>query len=349
MGAETTAAAARRPAPIVLGYYPSWSAGMKPPAIRYELFTHLAHAFVGATTQGKVQTSGNLPSRDLVERTHAAGGRVLLSVGGADSGNYLGDLACNAQARARFVGELVALMNESGYDGIDLDWEFPRNVAERDALTTLARELRATAGRDRLLVSAQSGVAWACRYVDMKALRDSLDWVAVMTYDAHGPWGDHAGHNAPFVTPRGDRRECTSNSVTAQMDYWCTQGGWPRERLLVGIPCYGRGFPVPLYARLPKHKGKYARDYMPFREIERLISGGWKKHFDAEAQVPWLESPGGGEVVSYDDAASARRKAEWARSSGFGGVFFWEITQDRLSDGRQPVIEAAREGLLGRP
>lgn len=345
IGASPTLDAAQRS--IVLGYYPSWPTGLDPAAIRFELFTHLAHAFVTATTEGALLRTGNLPSRELTSRAHHAGVKVLVSVGGADSDGYMGAMALRAESRRRFVAELVSLVNEADYDGVDLDWEFPRNEAERDALTTLARELRNVLGPRRILASAQSGAAWPCRYVDMAALRDVLDWVAVMTYDIHGPWSTHAGHNAPMRVPRGDHPECTSNSVEGFMRFWEEQGKWPRQRLLVGIPCYGRGFPVAFYASLPKAAERYRREYVAFRDIEKLVAEGWQKKFDEEAQVPWLASPRGDEFLSYDDEKSVRLKGEWARRQGFGGIFFWEISQDATGRGRHPVIESAREGFLG--
>ncbi|MCX7625216.1 MAG: glycoside hydrolase family 18 protein [Candidatus Sumerlaeaceae bacterium] len=335
--------------PIVLGYYPSWPTGLDPASIRYDLFTHLAHAFVTVTTEGALLRSGNLPSRELVSRAHHAGVKVLVSIGGADSGASMGPMALNDKSRRRFVSELVALVNEWSYDGVDLDWEFPQSEPERDALTTLARELRSALGRDRILASAQSGAAWTCRYVDMTALRDVLEWVAVMTYDMHGPWSSHAGHNAPMQVPRADRPECTSNSVEGFMRFWEERGQWPRERLLVGIPCYGRGFPVALYAPIPRgERRRYSREYVAFRDVEKLIGEGWKKQLDKDALVPWLASPDGEEFLSYDDEASARRKGEWARRHGYGGIFFWEISQDAVGAGRHPIIESARTGFFAK-
>lgn len=346
VGASEVSNPAQRP--IVLGYYPSWPTGLDPEAIRYELFTHLAHAFVTVTTEGALLRSGNLPSRELTARAHRAGVKVLVSVGGAGSDAFMGAMAQRAESRGRFVAELMALVHEAGYDGVDLDWEFPRNEGERDALTTLARELRGVLGPHRILASAQSGAAWPCRYVDMVALRDVLDWVAVMTYDIHGPWSTHAGHNAPMRAPRADRPECTSNSVEGFMSFWEEQGKWPRQRLLVGIPCYGRGFPVALYASLPKTAERYSREYVAFRDVEKLLAEGWQKKFDEEAQVPWLVSPRCDEILSYDDEKSARLKGLWARRQGFGGIFFWEISQDAMGGGRHPIIESARQGFLGR-
>jgi chitinase len=46
-------------------------------------------------------------------------------------------------------------------------------------------------------------------------------------------------------------------------------------------------------------------------------------------------------VIGYDDAESVALKTEWAMKQGFRGVFFWQIQGDRLSDGTNPLQEAA--------
>ena len=100
-----------------------------PATIDYPAFTHICHAFATADTSGTLKTSGNLPSRDLTRRAHQAGVKVLLSVGGADSGAYLGPIACDPERSARFIRAIAELMADNGYDGVDLDLEFPKTRA----------------------------------------------------------------------------------------------------------------------------------------------------------------------------------------------------------------------------
>ena len=48
-------------------------------------------------------------------------------------------------------------------------------------------------------------------------------------------------------------------------------------------------------------------------------------------------------VIGYDDPESVALKTEWGMKLGLRGVFFWEINQDRLTDGTNPLQEAARK------
>src|SRR5204863_519364 len=58
---------------------------------------------------------------------------------------------------------------------------------------------------------------------------------------------------------------------------------------------------------------------------------GFRRHWQAEAQVPWLYNPATRVWISYDDPESVERKAEYVRRRGLGGVMFWELGGD---DGR---------------
>ena len=336
--------------PVVLGYYPSWPCGLEPAQIDYRAFTHICHAFVTADTSGSLKTTGNLPSRDLTRRAHEAGTKVLLSVGGADSGAYMGPIARDPDRRARFIATIARMVADNGYDGVDLDWEFPMNPRERDALTTMARGLRAEMAKDNpsaLLTGAFSGSAWASRHVDAAALLPLLDFVNIMTYDVHGPWSDHSGYNAPLHPVAGDRDACARNCLEGQMRHWNEDLGWPREKLIVGIPCYGRGFAVSRWHDSPTTGTKAKHPYLPFKNVAGMIHDGWVSRRDDAAGVPWLSKEGVKELISYDDEASARAKGRWAAKNGYGGVFFWEISQD-LAGGRNAIVGAATEGFTGK-
>lgn len=335
-----------RSAPVVLGYYPSWESGLPPGEIRFERFTHLSHAFVTCNASGELERGGNLPSRALTDRAHAAGVKVLISLGGMDSDARFGPAMSSPEAARRFAEATARLVAEHGYDGVDIDWEFPSDEAGREGLTRMATLLREALDRERpgaLLTAAFSGAAWTTRFVDAEALRPLLDWVAVMTYDVHGPWSDHAGPNAPLVAAPGDRPQCRDHSVTGQMAHWRDRLGWPRERLLVGIPCYGRGFVAQAWYESTQGAPRPPHPYIAFRDVAGLLAQGWVRTWDAATQTPWLAREGGEEIISYDDEESARLKGRWAAEHGFRGIFFWEISQDFVA-GDHALVRAACEG-----
>ena len=346
IGSTTAMAQSHTTRPIVLGYYPSWKSGLEPASINYSQFTHLCHAFVTADTSGTVKCDGNLPSRELAEWAHATGAKVLLSLGGMDSGNYFGPMMRSPEARERFVTAVTKMVVDYGYDGVDLDWEFPKGEEDMANFVVMAKRFRETLDVARpgsLITSALSGVQWAGRWIDADGLAPYVDFINVMTYDMHGPWGDHAGFNSTLHHDPRDRAACTSNTMENQMAYWVRAKNWPKSKLVVGIPCYGRGFAVAKWYEATTPTQKAAHPYLAFRDVAKLLKQGWKSQWDADAGQPCLSRDGVRELIGYDDERTAAAKGRWAAETGYAGVFFWEISQDFV-DGRHALVGAASQG-----
>ena len=69
--------------------------------------------------------------------------KVLLSVGGytwSQDGHFA--FVTNDGARAQFVKDAVQLIEDYGFDGIDLDFEYPASTAEGSGYGKLFSELR---------------------------------------------------------------------------------------------------------------------------------------------------------------------------------------------------------------
>lgn len=96
-----------------------------------------------------------------------------------------------------------------------------------------------------------------------------LDFISVLSYDLHGSWEKVTGHNSPLFSLPGDPKSsvrkgklsgspdmhpqarpvalgnkeglCSSSLQAYAMNYW-RQLGVPPEKLLMGLPTYGRTF-----------------------------------------------------------------------------------------------------------
>jgi chitinase len=123
--------------------------------------------------------------------------------------------------------------------------------------------------------------------------------------------------------------------------------GLPAKRLAVGIPLYGKGFPVSepyaptadLRERRPIRGGNYTN------LLQLQKEKGWTRHWDDETKNPWLIAPDKSAVIGYDDEKSVALKTEWAMKRGFRGVFFWQIGSDLLPDATNPLQEISRKKL----
>ncbi|MDX1934333.1 MAG: glycoside hydrolase family 18 protein [Capsulimonadales bacterium] len=323
----------------VLGYYPDWVTRVPPDRIDYTLFTHLCHAFARTRPDGTL----TLPARagDLCARARSRGVKTLLSLGGANSNKSLSAIIGDKSAFDRLVDGLVRSVGKEGYDGIDIDWEAHDSAADAEKMNALVTRLRDTLGREVPLTMAVPASSWGGKWFDVRTLLPCLDFINIMTYDYHGPWSDTSGHNAnPYPYP-GDG----GISNTVSIEYWTKTKGFPADKLLLGIPLYGRGFAVRQLGDRTVKGQRAPHEYVGWQEVDALLRMGWKRVRDQKAGVPYLVSPRGDEVISYEDTESAREKGAWAKKQGLSGIFFWEITQDH-TDGTHLLVRAAREGFL---
>jgi len=327
------------PAPrpsVVLGYYPFWSrSGFGVSKIDFSRLTHLAHAFTRPDSQGNFIVPAGYLDPGLMAAAHARGVKVLTSVGGwGNGGGFPGTIASH-ENRRRFIDQVVGFLRASGYDGVDLDWEFVSNAVERVRFTLLVEELGAALKAERppkLLTMAAPAADYWGRWIAYEDIADDLDLIGFMTYDYHGEWSDHSGHNAPL---RSGGDPC--GSVEESLRYGLARR-IPPGKLLIGLPFFGRSFDSPgLYQKFAK-TGSY--DYA---EIRALQNAGWAYHWDEAAGVPYLLRPDAGEIISFDDERSVAEKCAFVRAMGTGGVIIWEVTQDSVA-GRPVLLEVvARE------
>jgi chitinase len=321
-----------------------------PRAINYRLYTHLCHAFLVADADGKVRTGKNVPSRSLTDEAHKNGVKVLISLGGWGWDAQFAAIVSKTEAEDRYVASVMEIVAANGYDGIDLDWEYPDTKEEIVGFERLARRFRSLLdalgtkqGKPMTLTMAASSNPGTLRWLDTKFLVETMDWINVMTYDMAGDWTEYAGHNAPLHASSKQPGRPISAEVT--VDYLLKDRHLPADRIALGIPLYGRGFPV---ASPYASKKGVAKKKMPngdYANLHKLLGEGWTRSFDAETKVPWLLAPDHSAVIGYDDDESVSGKTAWAMSLGLRGVFFWQIAADRLPDGSNPLQDASRKAI----
>lgn len=317
---------------IVVGYYPAWHRYSFPAEkVAFENFTHLAHAFVWPNADGSLATYPDFHYPQLIEKTHVAGKRILVSFGGWGQSAGFSPMAANPTARAKFVDNVKNFCLTYKYDGVDLDWEYPQAASDRPNLTTLVKELRQAFNAlnpPLLLTMAVPTGSWTGSRYDFSALKDLLDWIGCMTYDFHGSWTNHAGHLAPLYAPSNDPEGSADLSIKYLISL-----GIPRTKILMGLPFYGREFnATALYG--PSTGGTAVN----YNEAIRRIAGGWTYYWDDLSKVPYLTDPNHTKLHSFDDTVSIRIKCEYIRQQNLGGAKIWALGMDDMGTS-QPLLE----------
>jgi GH18 family chitinase len=123
-----------------------------------------------------------------------------------DGANF-SKMANSPALRGVFVQSAIALLESCGFDGLDLDWEFPvfnGKKYDRQNFVTLLRELRSAFQAHcpqyllTIAVAAQKPIA--VRAYDIPAIAPLIDFANIMCYDYNlfKPYNIWAGHNAPL-------------------------------------------------------------------------------------------------------------------------------------------------------
>jgi len=295
--------------------------------------------------------------------------KVMLAIGGWSFGtSKFKEVAETRFSRQTFIFSAIPFLRQHNFDGLDVDWEYPK-TSDRENFVAYLKELREAfefeaeeSGNTRLLLSAAVPVGPdnVRGGYDVPSVSKYLDFINLMAYDFHGKWEKQAGHNAPLFPPSSDSEWRKQLSVSFAAKMW-TRLGTPKEKLVIGMPTYGRSFtlsdPSQYVVNSPAKDGGKAGEYtreagfLAYYEVCDMLIEGANYIWDDEMKVPYLIR--GDQWVGFDDEKSIRNKMDWVKSNGFAGAMVWTVDMDDFngtvcgSGVKYPLIGAMREELFG--
>jgi chitinase len=342
--------------PQIAAYY---DGGMPVARIPAAKINDLIYAFgepseAGGCTLPTAAQRGTFAALRELRQRHP-GLRLIVSIGGWDAAPQYSDIALTPGSRGRFAASCVrTFIIGQGFDGIDLDWEFPvhggmnrsrpQDRADATALVRAFRRRLDALGRMRhrhyLLSVAtpagtwQQGGAYSVGdSYDLAALARSVDWLNVMTYDMNNIFSPVSGFNTPLAADPRDpvpEPQRSRDNLTSAVRYYESQGV-PAAKIMLGVAFYGRGFTgvsaqgAGLYS---KYTGGYAETPWKTVRSQFLTSPDWVRHWSATARAPWLYNASQHIFFTYDDPLSLGIKADFARRERLRGVMIWVLGED---------------------
>lgn len=244
---------------------------------------------------------------------------LTLTPFGAD-GNFNNQLINSVVNNQKYIDNLIQnllnLMRQKGYVGVDIDFEFIL-ARDRDAFTDFVRQIAEamrTNGYHTSVALApkvsaeQRGLLYEGK--DYKALGQVADHLLLMTYE----WGYTYG--PPMAVAPIDQ-------VRRVVEYAITE--IPREKLDLGIPNYAYDWPLP-YER----SVTMARTIGNVEAVRLAVEQGAEIFFDEIGQTPYFRyrsADGVDHEVWFEDVRSLQAKFDLIKEYQLRGCGYWQIMQ----------------------
>lgn len=221
----------------------------------------------------------------------------------------------NEEYKANLIRNLLETMEEKGYQGVDIDFEYIL-AEDRDAFTAFVQEaaeaMRENGYRTSVALapktsSDQKGLLYEGK--DYRALGEAADHVLLMTYE----WGYTYG--PPMAV-------APLNQVRRVVEYALTQ--IPAEKIDLGIPNYGYDWPLPYVKGTTK-----AATINNIQAVRIAVENGARILFDNVAESPYFtysENDTEHEVW-FEDVRSLLAKFELIKEYELRGCGYWQIMQ----------------------
>ncbi|KAM0669606.1 hypothetical protein ACQRIU_000001 [Beauveria bassiana] len=338
----------------VIGYYEGWAHERPcnvvwPEQIPIGVYTHINFAFATIDPEtfqvlpnSKYDVS--LYQRVLSLKKDDPGLKVFIAIGGwtfndpGPTATTFSDISASISRQKTFIQSLISFMSTYGFDGVDLDWEYPgaddrsgRSIDFKTFPIFMARLKAALEGVGKEVSITLPASFWYLQHFDIKKLSKSVDWFNVMSYDLHGTWDKGNKWTGNFLNAHTNLTE-----IDQALDLIWRNDIDPSQ-VVMGLAFYGRAFT----ALSPScsepgcrfesggQRGKCSKavSVLLNSEIDNIVQQRGitpKLYQDAAVKVAAWDD----QWVAYDDHDTLKMKSEYAQSRCMGGVMVWAISHD---------------------
>lgn len=273
----------------------------------FELMTDLIHFAYTVTADGQVGLQwvggGADPSRVVDEALQEikrlrkeSKGKCRLIAGFGHMDGPMTSAVANPDTRRTLARNMARWALDRGYNGIDIDWEYPDTTEQWQNFGLFLAELREELAGANLSISIAASVTYKTPII---YVTDQLDFIMTMSYD------DTAAEHASMWRFQNDAKKCLNDFKM------------PRRRIVIGLPFYSN------------EKGKLTEQfgYSQIRAWYPRLKPGTNDFISKK------KDGSNGPAHSFNGPDLIRDKCRWMKKEKFGGVMVWAYDTDvPLSD-----------------
>jgi len=362
-------------------------------SINTDLLTDLYYAFAGFSNDFKIQPmqendkSVLYPQILKLKQNAKNNLRVFLCIGGWNFNNpddpegvgahtapLFSQMVSNPANRKQFIDSAIDYAHLYGFDGIDIDWEYPGDLqrggtaADLDNFIEFLKECSAAFGKTTpalyLSFAAPAHVPFGLpqnwrddpqRYFRWIAqCAPYVDRINLMAYDYHGPFDipKITGANAPLSRDTDPKSPlCIAKSVENYLN-----NGVPANKIVLGMPAFGHSF-AGVSDLSPEDSGpgkpfSTAGDPGPstqlagllayFEVSDKIAKGEFSFGTDAVTHTAYGYHLSSQQWASFDTPETIKLKAQLALDKNLKGVFLWAVDMDEYHwEPKYPLLHSA--------
>lgn len=299
----------------VVGYFPSYRSLSDIPDVKFRMCNAVNYAFFSVSSSGTLTQSNPTLAAQFIAKAKANGAKAFLSIndGSGDGKTYFKNMASTTTGRTSFAKDVMNTVRQFGFDGVDVDWEFPTTSDGTDAtFTSLMKELSDslhTNAKYYLTAAITAGkYAGGIRDAIKNELFTYVDFFNVMAYD-------------DFNTTVAYKQHSDYNLAVTCLNYWLNTRAMPSQKCVLGFPAYGRPSGITQSGTILGYKDILSRGGSSQSDSAVVTNGGFTNY-----------------TIYYNGQPTVKKKAILAKQTA-NGVMVWEKWFDAM-DGNS-LLKAA--------
>ncbi|KAK5993005.1 Endochitinase 42-like protein [Cladobotryum mycophilum] len=314
--------------------------------------THVILAFMRSDVFNVDKTPAEFPLFTTVDKVRSQvqfGTKIMVAIGGWGDSKGFEEAAATDASRRRWAAQVKAMVNMTGADGVDIDWEYPggnrddykeipnsKREWETGAFVLLLRQLRATLGGKliSIAVPALKRDLMAFTSATIPQIIQEVDFINVMTYDMMNRRDTVVTHHSGVAG--------SHETIQTYINH-----GAPPQRLNLGLGYYVKWFMTKDCD--PKHPlgcpTELLEDPNTGADLGKTAAFSWHDEVPTELATSFARAQKDGNY--FDDGSygfwDAAERRWWSYDTpeviqaklsrivgelGLGGVFAWGLGED---------------------